>query len=224
MRAPSAAKLVPTPKTVARNAPAAGRAAPLACGVALLALCTGCWTPPAGQDLRRENADLKRLIEQKDAELAAQRSTIARLEEQLSSVRAVSAADMQKIATADRIQLAALSGGDDYDGQPGHDGITIYLQPVDANGDVLKIAGEARVELFDLSKPDQNRLAEYKFDADTLRGLWYGKFLTQHYTLKCPWQGAPPGNVDITVRVTFTDVLTQRVFTSQRVFRVRTTI
>jgi hypothetical protein len=39
--------------------------------------------------------------------------------------------------------------------------------------------------------------------------------------LKCPWQGKAPGHDELTVKVTFTDELTGREFTEQKVVRVK---
>lgn len=203
-----------------RVSPRALPVIPVLVGLALLA--TGC-VDTTVMDLRREIGQLNDTIRQKDRELVEQRSTIAELNRQLETARGLSQADMQKLVYPERLVIGSLSGGDDYDSQPGHDGITLYLQPTDKDGDALKVAGSIRVELYDLANPpDQNLLGVIDIPAEKTRELWYGKLMTYHYTVKCPWPGGRrPAHPDITVRATFVDFLTRRVMTAQATFTVK---
>ncbi|MFO0839511.1 MAG: hypothetical protein U1D55_13425 [Phycisphaerae bacterium] len=192
--------------------------------LALLTLLPGCWTPPAAQDERRKIAELERRVEQKDAELATQKVAIEKLEEQLRTVRAVNSQDLRKLTFADRIAIVSPTGAEDYDGKPGTDGITVYIQPIDAEGDVVKTVGDVRVELYDLAAPpESNRIGQCDFSSDELKKLWFGKLMTNHFKLRCPWRDERPAHPEITVRVIFTDFLTQRVLTAQTLCTVRGT-
>jgi len=168
--------------------------------------------------LQREITVLKDQTQQKDNQLVAQRVTIEQLHKQLQDCRAISDEDLKKIFYPERIEIVSLSGGDDYDGKPGDDGITVYLRPKDRDGDAIKVAGDIRIQLYDLANPpDENLLGEYDFPVDEVSKLWYGKFATYHYTLRCPWRRGPPQHSEITIRAIFTDFLSKRVVTAQTV-------
>jgi hypothetical protein len=172
-------------------------------------------------ELRRENEKLKESIATKDHELVSQQSTIQELNQQLAVVRAFKPDDLQKIYYPEKLAIDSLTGGENYDGQPGDDGVTVYLKPIDRDGDVIKVAGDIRVELFDLSKPSDNLIAKLHVPVEQVSKNWYGKLMTYHYTVRVPWQKGPPGNPEITVRATFVDYLTQRVLTAQTVVKVK---
>lgn len=174
------------------------------------------------RDLRREITVLKERIEEKDNQLVTQRVTIEQLHEQLNVARGLTDEDLKKIFYPEKIEIVSLSGGDDYDGQPGDDGVTVYLRPIDRDGDAVKVAGDIRIELYDLQNPSGEKLiAEYFVPADEVSKLWYGRLTTYHYTVRCPWQKGPPKHDEITIRATFVDYLTQRVITAQTVCTVK---
>lgn len=199
---------------------AARRAARVLAAAAIL-LITGC-PDTAVLELRKENSRLKEGVAERDRQIGALSAALEECNRQLRDARGISPETLDKIFYAESIVIDRLSGGEDYDGQPGDDGVTVYLQPVDRAGDALKVAGEARIELFDLGMPPgRNLIAAYSFPVEKVRESWYGKFWTYHYTFKCPWQHGPPENPEITVRATFVDYLTKRVMTAQTVVKVR---
>lgn len=183
-------------------------------GFGLLFFC-GCQSLEE-MELRREITGLTEQIEQKDSQLVAQRLTIEQLHQQLDTARGFTNEDLEKIFYPEKIEIVSLSGGDDYDGKPGDDGITVYLRPVDRDGDAVKVAGDIRIELYDLQNPSgQKLIGEYFVPADQVAEHWYGKLATYHYTVRCPWQQGLPKHNEITIRATFVDYLTQRVMTAQ---------
>jgi hypothetical protein len=195
-----------------------------ALGAALLALLLpAACVNTTETDLRREIGQLNETIRARDRTLAEQQSTIAGLNRELESARGLSKADMEKLVHPERLVIGSLSGGDDYDDIPGHDGITLYLQPTDKDGDALKVAGTIRVELYDLANPpDENLLGVVDIPLEKARELWYGKLMTNHYTVKFPWPGGrKPAHPDVTVRASFVDFLTRRVMTAQATFTVK---
>ena len=197
------------------------RALPLAGLLAIVQL--GCQAQTQ-IDLERRVTTLEQQLAERDNQLAARQATIDNLHARMQTVRALTDEDLKRIFYPEQIVLASLTGGDDYDGQPGDDGITVYLRPIDRAGDALKVAGDIRVELYDLQNPTgQKLIGEYEFPVDQVSQLWYGKFATYHYTLRCPWQNGPPTHDEITIRVTFVDYLTQRSMSTQAVRKVQTT-
>jgi hypothetical protein len=173
-------------------------------------------------ELQRQVDDLTEQATERDHQLIAQRITIEQLHKQLDQARGLTAEDLEKIFYPERIEIASLSGGDDYDGKPGDDGVTVYLKPIDRDGDAVKVAGDIRIQLYDLANPpDQNLIGVYSIPVDQVSGLWYGKLATYHYTVRCPWKNGPPQHDEITIRVTFVDYLTQRTITAQTVCKVK---
>lgn len=188
--------------------------------LAVLSSLGGCPEAPS-IDLRRENMRLQEEIKKKDNELAAQFATISELNKQLMTARAFKPDDLEKIFYPEKLQIDSLTGGENYDSNPGDDGVTVYVRPIDKDGDVVKAAGDVRVELFDLARTTDNLIGRYDVPVDAARKLWYGKLGTYHYTVKCPWLHGPPQHDEITLRVTFRDYLTQRVITAQTVVKVK---
>ncbi len=196
----------------------------LVCSAATLAavlLATGCQSPTE-ISLRREVGDLRATIKQKDNQLVAQKATIDELNGQLRVARSISEEDLKRVFYPEQLVIDKLSGGADYDGQPGDDGVTVYLKPVDKDGDVIKVAGDIRIQLYDLAAaPAQNLVGEYFVPVDQVGKLWHGKLLTDHYTIKCPWPKGPPEHTEITIRAMFVDYLTKRVVSAQATCQVK---
>lgn len=185
------------------------------CGLTAALLLAGC-VNPAEVRLREEVASLRESIRAKDNQLVAQRASIDELQRQLAVARSISEDDLKKLYWPKELVIDKLTAGADYDGQPGDDGVTVYLRPVDQYGDTIKIPGDLIIQLFDLAAPpDRMLLGEYRVPVDKLGGLWHGRLLTGHFTIKCPWAKGPPEHNELTVRAVFVDYLTKRVVSSQ---------
>jgi len=194
--------------------------ATLLTGLALL-LLEGC-QQQTQVELRQQVERLQKKVEQQDHQLAADRLTIQKLHEQLRTARGFTTDDLEVIYSPVKIEIASLSGGEDYDGRPGDDGVTVYIQPIDRHHDAVKVAGDIRVELYDLANPPgENRIGLYEIPVGQAADHWYGKLATYHFTVRCPWQNGPPKHDEITIRATFVDYLTQRAMTAQTVCTVR---
>ena len=186
-----------------------------------LLLLPGC-VSTTESDLRMQVKSLQEQAAEKDNQLAAQQSAIEKLNQQLQTVRGWTDDDLKLLFTPVKIEIVSLSGGDDYDGKPGDDGVTVYIRPLDRDGDTLKVAGDLRVELYDLAAPPgENLIGQYAVPVSRAAELWYGKFMTYHFTMRCPWLNGPPKHDEITIRATFVDYLTQRVMTAQTTCKVR---
>jgi len=193
----------------------------LAAGLLAAWLVAGCQSPTE-VSLRREIGDLRETIKQKDNQLVAQKASLDELDSQLRVARSISEDDLKRIFYPEKLIIDKLSGGADYDGQPGDDGVTVYLQPVDKDGDVIKVAGDIRIQLFDLAAPPQrNLIGEYFIPVDQVGKLWHGKLWTDHYSIKCPWPKGPPEHTEVTIRAMFVDYLTKRVVSAQATCQVK---
>lgn len=192
----------------------------LAAGCAVIGWAAGC-VSQTELELRQQISRLRDTVRQKDDQLVAQKASIDELNQQLAVARSISEDDLKRIFYPERLIIDKLSGGAEYDQQPGDDGVTVYLKPVDREGDVIKVAGDVRIQLYDLAaSPGRNLIGEYAIPVDQIGKLWHGKLLTGHYTIKCPWPNRPPEHPEITIRVTFVDYLTKRVVSAQRTCEV----
>ncbi len=169
------------------------------------------------QALEDEVAAQTRLLAQKDAQLRDQAEMIQSLQNLPGGVK------LADLIHVDRIEIANLSGGYDDDGDGIDDGVRVYLQPSDQHGGALRATGKVHVRLYDLNNPPESQsVGEIKLEPQELAPLWYGRFLTSHYTLEVPWSAgaktAPHRN--ITVVATFTDLLSGRSFETQTLVEV----
>jgi hypothetical protein len=169
------------------------------------------------QQLQDKSEQQARLLAQKDEQLATQAKRIQELQG-LTAERAI-----DNLVQVANIEIDRLSGGydDNHDGVD--EGVVVYLRLLDRDGDAIKAIGSARVRLFDLARPEGSQLVgESSLDAAAMRPLWFGRLLTYHYTIKVPWSGGAKraDHKSITVVVDFTDLLTGKTFTAQKVVEV----
>lgn len=161
--------------------------------------------------LRGDKERLERVVAQRDG-------TVTRLHEQIENLQSFGPDQPADLFAPAKIEIASLSGGADYDSQPGDDGVTVYLRPRDADGDVVKVPGRITIQLLDnVNLASPRLLGVYVFDdPKMLRGLWHGRFGTNHYTLKCrfPPGTKPPPPRRVTVSTEFVDYLTGTTLTA----------
>jgi hypothetical protein len=154
--------------------------------------------------LQNQQADLKQ--------------TIADRDRQIQTLQQFDDKRMELLFRVERIELGRYTGGYDSDGQPGHEGIRVYLQPIDQQGSVIKSAGDVDIKVFDLAEPEANNLIlQYRYGVDTIAEHWASGFLTYHYSFDCPWPaGQPPRHQELVLRVEFTDYLTGKTFVTEK--------
>jgi len=150
------------------------------------------------------------------SELAAQRKQIDTLQALGGQKR------LDLLFRVERIAMGRHTGGIDTDDKGGQDGIKVFLLPIDADGSVIKAAGDVKIQLFDLAAdPAQNLVGEYRWTVEQLSKQWSSGFMAYHFSFECPWPDGPPQHDEITVRVEFTDYLTGKTFTAQELCKVK---
>jgi len=180
-------------------------------GVGLLA-CLGCEAPghragllKQNEALHRDKAGLERAIAQRDG-------TIAGLRQQVQDLQAFDPERPVHLFAPVKLEIANLSGGTNYDDIPGDDGVTVYLRPLDSDGHAVKAPGRIKIQLlYNTNLASPRVLGVYLFeDLHELRRLWHGRFITNHFTLKCPFPSgiALPATRRVTVSAEFLDFLT----------------
>ena len=101
--------------------------------------------------------------------------------------------------------------------------LIVYIQPIDEEGDIVKAAGAVDVQLWDLNKEaGQALLGQWHVKPDELKKLWFATIITINYRLTFD----VADKIDkfeepLTVRVTFTDYLSGKVFKEQKVIKPR---
>lgn len=187
----------------------------------MLALVAGC-APDPQVELRQEIARLNTAAADRERELEAKRATITELQARVAAAAGLNEKRLEYLFVPERLVLDTLTGGLDEDGLPGDEAVVVYVKPIDRYGDTIKAAGELRVQLFDLAAPpEQSLVGEMRVPVEKAAEYWYGRFLTSHYTLKCPWISGFPAHSEITVRVTFVNLFPPRVLTAQTVVNVK---
>lgn len=66
------------------------------------------------------------------------------------------------------------------------------LTPVDVHGDLVKLAGEVDLDLFDMTlESNEQRLGQWKFTIDEVRSKWQSGFISSGYLFQVDWQKPP---------------------------------
>ena len=190
-------------------------------GVALPG-CFGYVPAEKFQDVQRQLLVAQERIKSLETEVAAQQESVRALTQQLHDLRGVEGDPAETLIVPEQIKLAGMSGGYDEDGKVGDDGIVLYIQPIDRDGHVVKAAGMMKVRLLDPANPRERVVvADYFFDVPTTRSLWYGRLMTNHFRVRCPWpNNRPPDHRRIAADVVFTEILTGRSLTASETFEI----
>lgn len=147
------------------------------------------------QQLAQQNARLREDLKVADSDRSALRS-------QLNKNHQVSFSQEQAdvLYRAEAIKFnKLLTSGQDRDGEPGDEGLSVVLIPVDAHGDLVKLAGEVDLDLFDMTlESDQQRLGRWKFPIDEVRTHWHSGLIATGYLFQLDWQ-KPPAARELTL-------------------------
>ena len=166
------------------------------------------------EKLSRQTADLNRQIEQL-------KSDNAQLRKQIKVLSGLSKDELEDLYKLQRIKIGGYTNFYDKDKDGKKEKLIVYIQPIDQDGDIIKIAGAVEVQLWDLNSPQANEalLAEWDVPPNQLRRLWYAALRT-NYRLTFDVADKINGLTEpLTVKVSFTDYLTGKVFTEQTVIK-----
>lgn len=95
--------------------------------------------------------------------------------------------------------------------------LIVYIQPFDTEGDIIKAPGTVDVQLWDLNKTEGNALlGQWHVEPEELRKLWFATILTINYRLTFDAADiVDKFEEPLTVRMSFIDYLSGRVFKEQ---------
>lgn len=190
--------------------------------LAVLICLIGCEVPDRQRDLslerQRDVAEAK--VRQLTGEVEKLSGSLKQQEEQIGNLQRLGDRRLDNLFSVEEIELSRHSGGIDLDKKPGQDAIKVFLLPRDKSGSVLKAAGDVKIQLFDLAQAEgKTLLDEFIFPVKDISDHWSGGFMTYHYSFECKWE-TPPEHSEITVRATFTDYLTGKTFTAQKLCKI----
>ncbi|MHC4192593.1 MAG: hypothetical protein ACYS8I_00960 [Planctomycetota bacterium] len=165
------------------------------------------------ENLQQQKTELLTQIEQARIENQQLRNQM----QVLSKLRAE--AKLEELYTLQRIKIHKYTGFYDKDDDGKTEKLIVYVQPIDKQGDIIKVPGSADVELWDLNK-EQNeaRLGQWHMERDQLKDEWFTTLIKGNYRLVFDiTDKVHDFTQPLTVKVTFTDYITGKEFQEQRV-------
>jgi len=189
------------------------------CILIFFILLTGCATPddkesPAVkiEQLTQENTKLQEQVEQINSENKELKDQIQVLSGLPENVK------LENLNRLKKIKIGRYTGFFDKDNDGKKEKLIVYIQPTDEQGDTIKVTGSVDVQLWDLNKTNgQAMLGEWKVEANELKELWFATMVTINYRLTFDVTDIVESLEEpLTVKVTFTDYMTGKVFIEQK--------
>lgn len=183
----------------------------------LLILGTGCQSPIEKEikSLKGENKRLQQQIEQSKSENE-------QLQKHIQLLLGIKPeARLEDFYSVKQVSLGRYTGFYEKNKTGRKDTLIVYVQPVDQKGDAIKASGSVDVQLWDLNKKEsESLLGEWHTNPGELKGLWVGTLMNYNYRLTFDVAEVIEGLKDpLTVKATFTDYLTGKAFTEQKVVK-----
>jgi len=187
----------------------------------LLAFAAGCGNSgkltPAQELklLRKEKTQLQEQFEQSKSDNELLKQQVQVLSELPPEARIENLHQLQKI------RVTRYTGFYDKDKNGKKEKLIVYIQPVDEQGDIIKAVGTVDVQLWNLNKPDgEALLGQWHIEPAELKNSWFATLLIINYRLTFDAADIIEGVKEpLTVRVTFTDYLSGKVFKEQKVIK-----
>ncbi len=169
------------------------------------------------EQLTQQNEQLQGQVDQSKAENKKLKEQVQVLSGLSEDVRG------ENLYSIERITIGRLSGFFDKDKDGKREKMIVYVTPVDKEGDGMKATGAANVQLWDLYKADgEALLGEWDIEPDELKKFWFKTLIAVNYRLAFDIRDVVKSfDEPLTVRLTFTDYLSGKVFKDQRVIKPR---
>jgi hypothetical protein len=192
------------------------------CIFIFMVIVTGCTSPKEKESvavqieqLTQEKTQLQKQIEQSEKENEQLKQQVQVLSELPEEVK------LENLNRLENIKIGRYTGFFDKDTDGRNEKLIVYVQPTDEQGDSLKAAGTVEVQLWDLNKTNgQAMLGQWKVEPDELKKLWFETLVSIYYRLTFDVADIVDSLEEpLTVKVTFTDYLTGKVFNEQKVIK-----
>lgn len=195
-------------------------------GCAVLAVCAvlaGCKTEPADPRLTRIQ-ELEDKVQKQARQLVDREEELSSAARTIQELRGLEGPRrLDRLVHVGKIEIERLSGGYDANRDGVDDGVVVYVRPIDTDGDVVKAAGSAKVELFDVSQPSgPQTVGKVELSPEAMRKAWFSKMIGAHFRIEVPWaaDAIGPEREKITIAVRFTDLLSGQTFDAQHIAEV----
>lgn len=164
------------------------------------------------ENLTEENSKLESRIEDANAEIEELKKRIVVLQDLPNDVKGVNLYHLESVT----IQNYSGLFDENSDGKP--DTLIVRIQPMDNYGDIIKAAGNAEVELWNLNNPEnQSLIGKWQVGVEELKKYW-NNFIITNYKLSFDIAGKiDKFDLPLTVKVNFTDYLSGKIFQQQKV-------
>ncbi len=105
----------------------------------------------------------------------------------------------------DRIVLnSRLTGGYDFDGRPGDEGVLLVIEPQDNSGTYVASPGELTIAVRDPTKLGEDaRVAQWEYSAEESTELLRETLLGKGFHLQLPWPNDMPNQSELVVSTTY---------------------
>ncbi len=165
-------------------------------------------------NLNTENAELAKQIEQAKAENEQLKSQIAALQNLPENAKG------ENLYKLENVKIHNYSTLYDENKDDKIDTMIVRIQPIDNFGDIIKAAGSVEVTLWNLNKPEgQAQIGTWKVNSEELKKTW-NSTLVQNYRLSFDVsESIEKFDEPLTLKVTFIDHLTGKVFKEQKVLK-----
>jgi len=192
------------------------------CVLIFLIMVTGCANPNEKESLAtkigqltQENTQLQEQIEQSNAENKQLKGRIQVLSGLPENIR------LENLNRIEKIKIGRYTGFFDKDKDGKKEKLIVYIQPVDEQGDTIKVTGAVDVQLWDLDKAGSEALLdEWRVESNELKEFWFATLITINYRLTFDVTDIVENlEEQLTVKVTFTDYMTGKVFKEQKVIK-----
>ena len=190
----------------------------------LIFLVAGCQKPKEDtslnlltEQLTQQNRKLREQIDQSKTETKKLKEQVQVLSGLPEDVR------IENLYSLDRIKIGRLSGFFDKDKDGKREKMIVYVTPIDKDDDGIKATGAVNVQLWDLNKANgEAMLGEWDVEPDELKKLWFKTLIAVNYRLVFDIPDTVKSfDEQLTVRLTFTDYLSGKVFKDQKVIEPR---
>jgi len=165
--------------------------------------------------LTEQKTQLENHLEQSKAEnkqLTKQMHVLSGLPEEVKG---------ENLYNLQKIEIGKYTGFFDKDDDGTKEKLIVYIQPIDEEGDIVKATGDVDVQLWDLNKTeDKALLGQWHVKSDEMKKLWFATLITINYRLTFDIADKVQSfDEPLTVKVTFTDYLSGKVFKEQKVIK-----
>lgn len=163
--------------------------------------------------LNQRNADLEKELAQAETEIKQLQDRIEVLADLPKDVKG------ENIYKLSEVRLAKHTGFYDKDDDGVKESLIVYIEPVDAHGDIIKATGSIGVELWNLENPNgQAKLGHWEVRPEELAESWFNTLMRTNFRLTFDVSQAVSDFSDpLTVKLTFIDHLSGNAFKQQHV-------